>query len=133
MSDGGRVMPTRLGFHPCPIDTEPVVAQPEAGQEPEVFGVADCEPVPLAGQRRVPAPLPVPPVRGRRGAFTLGRRGTGSPHESLGPLHGCSPVALVIARDRVGRYPARSHVDRAGSTSLTSWPADAECNNQAYD
>src|SRR5258708_32700289 len=119
MREGGRVMTTRRGFDRCPMDSESVVAQAEAGQEPEVFGVADCEPVPLAGQRRVPAPLPVPPVRGRRGAFTLGRRGAGSPHESLGPLHSWSPVALVIARDRVGRYPARSHVARAAATSPT--------------
>ena len=65
--DGGRVVDTGLGLEPRPLHGEPVVGQPEAGEEREVLGITGAEAVAVTRQRGVARALPLPPVRGGRG------------------------------------------------------------------
>ena len=45
VTDGGRIMDTGLRLEPRPLHRQPVVGQPEAGEEREVLGVTGAEAV----------------------------------------------------------------------------------------
>ena len=90
VTDGGRVVDAGLRLEPRPLHRQPVVGQPETGEEGEVLGITGAETVAVTRERGVARPLPVPPVRGGCRPLALRRRCAGSPPESIRPLHGTS-------------------------------------------
>ena len=88
-----------------------MVREAERGEQREVLGVAGREPVAVPRDRRVARTLPVPPVRGGRGALALRRRRRGPPHELRRPAH------HVLRNESISD---RSCV-HAGSSSRSRW------------
>jgi hypothetical protein len=103
VGDRRRIVAAGFWLDPRPLDREPVMTQPQVGEEPEVLAVADRESVAVAEQWRVPSPFPGPPVGRLRRTLALGRRGAAAPHESVRPSHASS----ISRPDRVKRRICR--------------------------
>src|ERR1700680_3865163 len=95
----------------------------------EVLGVANSEPVAVAGPGGVPGRLPVDPVRRRGRSLALRRASTRTPQEvSWPPLHGQHCIAVPLAAGG-GVEAVRGMVVRHGPDGLPDTPtiAAASC------